>query len=411
MRLSAAIPCLVVMLLHGCSEHAGDAHDGAEDPHGHDGIIEGPHGGTLLDTDGFELEIAMVETGIPPEFRLWARKDGVPVNPASVDVRMTLERLGGTTETIRFDPQGEYLRGDQVVREPHSFVVAVEATHGDRDYRWQYDSFEGRTRIDAEHADAAGLATDRAGPATILEHVVVYGRVVTDPERVSHVNARFGGVLQSVEASIGDVVRPGQGLAAVEANDSLITYIVTAPIGGTIVEKHANPGETTEGRTLFTIVDTSRVWAELAVFPSDRPRVSVGAPVTLRSAIGDIEAQGTIALLSPVADDNQSVTARVPLGNPGGLLTAGMYLTGEIEIARHAVPLAVQRSAIQSFREFTVVYARFGEQYEVRMLDLGRQDERWAEVLGGLEPGTEYVTTNSYVVKADIEKSGASHDH
>jgi cobalt-zinc-cadmium efflux system membrane fusion protein len=32
-------------------------------------------------------------------------------------------------------------------------------------------------------------------------------------------------------------------------------------------------------------------------------------------------------------------------------------------------------------------------------------------VLGGLEPGTEYVTENSYIIKADIEKSGASHDH
>ncbi len=35
----------------------------------------------------------------------------------------------------------------------------------------------------------------------------------------------------------------------------------------------------------------------------------------------------------------------------------------------------------------------------------------WEEVLGGLDAGTRYVTTNSYLVKADIEKSGASHDH
>jgi len=32
-------------------------------------------------------------------------------------------------------------------------------------------------------------------------------------------------------------------------------------------------------------------------------------------------------------------------------------------------------------------------------------------VLGGLEPGTTFVTENSYLIKADIEKSGASHDH
>ena len=45
------------------------------------------------------------------------------------------------------------------------------------------------------------------------------------------------------------------------------------------------------------------------------------------------------------------------------------------------------------------------------MLDLGQQDAVWVEVLVGLDGGTNYVTTNSYVIKADIEKSGASHDH
>jgi len=33
------------------------------------------------------------------------------------------------------------------------------------------------------------------------------------------------------------------------------------------------------------------------------------------------------------------------------------------------------------------------------------------EVLTGLEPGWSYATTNSFVLKADVEKAGASHDH
>ena len=72
---------------------------------------------------------------------------------------------------------------------------------------------------------------------------------------------------------------------------------------------------------------------------------------------------------------------------------------------------AVKRTGIQSFRDFRVVYARVGDDYEVRMLDLGRTAGEWVEVLGGLEPGTEYVTGNSHLIKADIEKSGASHNH
>jgi cobalt-zinc-cadmium efflux system membrane fusion protein len=45
------------------------------------------------------------------------------------------------------------------------------------------------------------------------------------------------------------------------------------------------------------------------------------------------------------------------------------------------------------------------------MLELGRQDDEWVEVLGGIEQGTRYVSANSYLIKADIEKSGAAHDH
>ena len=45
------------------------------------------------------------------------------------------------------------------------------------------------------------------------------------------------------------------------------------------------------------------------------------------------------------------------------------------------------------------------------MVELGREAGEWAEVLGGIEPGTRYVVANSYAIKADIEKSGASHDH
>ena len=271
--------------------------------------------------------------------------------------------------------------------------------------------FDGRTQIAPDIAEEAGIVVETAGPASIRDHVTVYGRVVFDPENVSHVNARFDGVIRSVRVSIGDVVEANQVLAVIESNDSLNDYSIHAPIAGMVIERHANPGETTGGHSLFTIVDTSSVWAELAIFPSNRHRVVVGAPVTVRTAIGDVSVEGRIALLSPVAGPNQAVTARVPLDNPDGLLAAGMYLTGEIEIAQYDVPLAVKQTGMQMLRGSTVVFARIGDEYEARMLELGRQDDTWAEVLDGLEPGTAYVTENSYVIKADIEKAGVVDDH
>jgi len=52
-----------------------------------------------------------------------------------------------------------------------------------------------------------------------------------------------------------------------------------------------------------------------------------------------------------------------------------------------------------------------GDQYEFQSVSIGRSDGTIAEVLSGLDLGTPYVVGNSYLVKADIEKSSAEHDH
>jgi len=403
----------LVLGLTGCE---GAAEHSVNDQVGHGESAEvepakGVHGGRLLIENDFVLELSIFETGVPPEFRVWVTKDGAPVAPKDVNLEVTLTRFGGIKDEIGFRQQDDFLRGDTVIYEPHSFVVTIEARHADQTYRWQYDNFEGRTRIDPDVAQAFGLETENAGSATIKDTVVAYGRIVPNAEMVRLVSARFDGVIQSVEVAIGDTVRKGQTLATIESNESLKSYIITAPIAGLVTDRRANPGEQTAGRQLFTITDNSTVWVELAVFSAHRMAVRPGAAVIVATPDGTITREGVIDRLNTFVEADQSVLARVVLGNPDGALLSGMYLSGEIQVAEHLVPLAVKRSGLQAFRDFTVVYAQIGDEYEVRMLELGRQDGQWIEVLGGLDPGTRYVTTNSYLIKADIEKSGASHDH
>ena len=117
-------------------------------------------------------------------------------------------------------------------------------------------------------------------------------------------------------------------------------------------------------------------------------------------------------MILPTADAlSQSVLAIVPLDNKEGKWRPGMTVEGNVIVNRKEVPLAVRSSALQKFRDFTVVFAKYDDTYEVRMLKLGVGDGKWVEVLEGLKPNTEYVTNNSFLIKADIEKSGASHDH
>jgi len=88
-----------------------------------------------------------------------------------------------------------------------------------------------------------------------------------------------------------------------------------------------------------------------------------------------------------------------------------MSVKGVLTVDQRQVPLAVKTEGLQAFRDFTVVFAKVGDTYEVRMLELGTRGPVWTEVKSGIKPGQSYVTKGSYVIKADIEKSGASHDH
>jgi cobalt-zinc-cadmium efflux system membrane fusion protein len=371
----------------------------------------GPNGGRLLADGDFTLELAIFEAGVPPEFHAWATAGGQALAPADIALTVALARLGGTVDRIDFAPQNEFLRGTAVVHEPHSFDVTVVARHAGREHRFEYESYEGRTTIAADVARAAGIATATAGPGTIRDELVLYGAIAPDATRVRAVHARFPGVIRSVSRNVGDAVRAGEALATIESNESLQTYSATAPISGIVTARHAAPGEQTDADALFEIADFSSVWAQLDVFSRDRARLRAGLEVAIGGDNG-AAAVGSIGYLAPVGSRaSQSVTARVVLDNADGRWTPGQFVEGRVTVGATPVALAVPVAALQRFRDFDVVFAQVGETYEVRMLTLGGRDASFVEVLDGLAPGTLYVTDNSYLIKADIEKAGASHDH
>jgi cobalt-zinc-cadmium efflux system membrane fusion protein len=57
------------------------------------------------------------------------------------------------------------------------------------------------------------------------------------------------------------------------------------------------------------------------------------------------------------------------------------------------------------------VFVVEGEEYRPRAVELGVSDGRYIEVISGLETGERVVASNSYMIKADLEKSEAGHDH
>lgn len=409
--LLGAASMLALATLAACGEPA--TRKGSEETATTGEYERGPHRGRMLRDGNFALEITIFEEGVEPELRVYAYRDGKPVKPSKVQLTVELGRLGGKTDRFAFVPQDDFLRGNGMVAEPHSFDVRVRASEGDRNHIWSYASYEGRTVIAADAARAGGIKTEAAGPATVSDLIDMGGRVEITPEGKAEVRARLPGLIVALSGKLGQQVRRGQVLARVESSHSLQVYTVTAPIGGTIIGKNVNVGDTTGDRALFTIADPAQLHAEFFVYPRDAERVRVGQQVSLRSLSGEGRFEGEVEAIVPTADiASQTILAHVHLPPAASReFRPGMGVEGSFAVARAEVPVAVRTKAIQRFRDFEVVFARVGDTYEVRMLKIGRRTPEWTEVLGGLAPGEVYVTDGAFLVRADIEKSGASHDH
>lgn len=396
----------------GCGDAAHEATHMDEHASAAADYERGPHRGRLLRDGDFALEVTIVETGVPPEYRLHAFQGGKPLPAGDVRASIELSRLDGEVNRFEFAAQGDVLVGDGTVTEPHSFDVVVVAEHAGKSHRWTFDSYEGRTSMPAAVAEAAGVRTEVAGPATIHDRVRLMGRVTMDSNRFAEVRSRFAGPVREVRVGVGDEVKLGQTLAVVENRDSLRTFAVTAPLAGVVLARHTNVGDVAGDGPLFEIADLSSVWVELNAFGMDASKLAAGQQMRVRTTVGEHAAETTLDRLLPLASAaSQTVVARASLPNPNGDWRPGMAVQAEVTIGSREVPLAVKRIALQRFRDFIVVFAQIGESYEVRMLELGEQDDEHVEVLEGLKPNTRYVTQQSFLIKADIEKSGASHDH
>lgn len=373
----------------------------------------GPHNGRLLRDGDFALEVTLYEEGPEPLFRLYPYLKDKPLDPKGVSVGISLTRLGPKVDQFTLTPENDYLTSASPVTEPHSFDVAVSGVYAGKRSNWTYQSYEGRTTIAADAAKAGGITTARVGPALLGETLSVSGRVEITPEGRSEVYARYPGRVVSLTVQLGQQVRKGQVLARVESSESLQTYSIVAPISGVITEKNVNPGAMTgAGGPMLAIGDPTKLYAAFFLYPRDAERVRVGQKVIVKSLAGDYTTEGVIQAILPGADVmSQTLVAHVALTPQGAVWRPGLGVQGTVQVGAGQVPLAVRTKALQPFRDFTVVYAKVGNTYEVRMLDLGRRTEEWTEVLGGIDPGVEYVVDGAFLIRADIDKSGASHDH
>ena len=453
----------------------------------------GPHGQRLLSSKDLQLEITIFETGVEPQFRVYPYDSGLkPIPPRDLQLAIELNRLGGRVDKIAFVPEADYLRGDAVVEEPHSFDVKVRASYRGKTRDWAYSQIEGKVQLGDDALKSTGIEIRTVGPRQMVTTLEVPGEIKPDANRMARVVPRLSGVVTEVLKQVGDIVRRGELVAVISSREladaksvylesvhrtefsrikfareeglwkrkisaeqdyldakrileeaelaqsvaaqklialgtpesslgdlasapaeRLPRYEVRAPLNGTVLERDVNIGEAVPAeKSLFLTADLSNVWVEGSITARDLNAVYRGQAATVVSTDLGREVNGRVTYIgSLVGTETRTAPTRVVISNADGKWRPGLFVTVRFVTKSTTIPLAVPTEALQTFRDWQVVFVRYGDWFEGRPLELGRSDGQWVEVLKGLSPGEKYAATNSFAIKAEIGKLGATHDH
>ncbi len=407
--LSLTVLLLFLLNLSACGS-AGREKEGQQNSE-HE--TRGPHGGKLLKDGAFSVELNIFDTGVPPVYRIYAYENDNQLGNDSYSLDLKLSRLGGHESKFSFSPIGDYLQSNEVVEEPHSFQVEITANYQGQLHHWKFDTFEGRTTLDRRTATASGVRTEKAIPAEIRTLINLNGKIEYSEHRIAHIIPRFSGIVREGRKHIGDKVLKGEVLAIIESNTSLQPFEVKSQISGTVIEGHLVVGEyIAENQWVFVIADLGEVWADFFVPLSRLGQMKLDQQIQLSTLDGSHATTSLISYIAPyIEEQTQSQLIRAVLDNKDEIFMPGAFVQGSVVADTRQVPVSIKKSAVQSYRDWQVVFKKVGDIYEVQPLILGVENGERIEVVEGLRAGEEYVSENAFLIKADILKTGATHDH
>jgi len=384
--------------------------EGHEEGHKDEHAEKGPHGGFLLTNNKLDLELKLTQFAGNTELRIYGFDNNKAVDINQLSVTINVQRLSEKSQLIRFKAEDDYLVSTVSVNEPHSFKLDVMARYKGVKINYHYEQEEGRTRLSEQAIERAGIKTQLAQSGSVELMDTLFGVIAPTAHGTVEVMAPYTGLVNDIFVSIGQNVKKGDKLASVTNRETLQNYIIKSPITGVITEQYLKRGELANS-ALMQIVNLETVWVELSAFPENIEKLAIGQNAKVYDLHHHLNAQGEVFFIAPMMSGGHIARARVELKNSDGHWRPGMHVNSDISTANINAAVRVKATAIQEFNGKSSVFIKSGNVFEVRPVKLGAKNSEWVEVLEGLSVNSEYVTENSYVIKADILKSGASHSH
>jgi RND family efflux transporter MFP subunit len=183
----------------------------------------------------------------------------------------------------------------------------------------------------------------------------------------------------------------------------LADLTIRAPVSGVVSTRRVNSGEVVKSETrLMEIVSLDTVYLEALVPELEVGQIKVGTPTDVTvDALGGKQFRGSVREVIPIADPaSKAFRVRIALVGGGGKLPAGGFARAAVHVGRRPQALVVAKQAIQTEAGSSFVWkvasgkegAKVAQRQPVRT---GLVDDRYAEVLSGLQQGQQVITAGS----------------
>lgn len=325
-------------------------------------------------------------------------------------------RVGGVTRRV-FKAVGDPVRAGEVL----AYVDAGEVGKAKAEFQQslvQARLWE-RTRDDLVGAKAAASpATVREAEAAVKEadvRLLAAAQSLTNlglPIRPADFRALTPAETARRVRALGLEGTPSN-LDATEMTANLLP--IRAPFAGVVLKADVVTGEVVEaGKSLFVVVDPSRVWIILHLGSDEARRANVGQKAFFRPDGSSREHPAAVSWVGTAADEaTRTVPIRAEAENAMGVLRASTLGRGRVVFREEPKALVVPHEAVRTFQGRTLVFVRdpdFAKPggpkvFHTRVVTTGGKDERQTEILAGVAAGELVVSKGSGVLLNELTRA------
>lgn len=197
-------------------------------------------------------------------------------------------------------------------------------------------------------------------------------------------------------------------------------FVIRAPIPGMISQKDIVVGENVQlADQLFVIENLKDLWLEFNLPNTSNIHLQAGQILNFKTNGSDQNYQAKVQTLNSQADlQTGRLQVRAKVTTQADVLRPNVLVNVFVTDAQAKTALRVQKKALQQVEGKPVVFVIESEEkglvhLKAQLIEVGvsSQDGQWLEVISGLTEGQKYIADGSFLLKSELEKDEAGHEH